>query len=426
MNAATDGSGIVPVSGGGDRPGPLPGGDLGRGRAAVQLDGSLSERDHRARRPRHSDLGRARPRPVRRESRGGLVPGASWGPRPATPNSGGRPSRRPPARSGMLERSPRAAGSRYRTTPAWSGRRSPWTGSRPSPARPRSDEPVDGLLAKVAAGVTAPHVLDVIGGNAGAIPALLALGPGRPAARCPGHGRATGRGVAPDRDPPGTGLDLGGREGGRAGDRDGPARGVRPRECRARAGAVRVATRPPDGGTTGTGGGGRSPTRMACLMRRRGTGRTSVRSVRRPRQPDGSRRRGATAPRGSRGPDASGGPGPRIGRCVPGRRSDRPGHHTGGTRQHADACPVATPPSVMGRGACRRSSGPAASGSGTHDLAEAATGRGSITDRQVRGERVVAERGGDGRPQSIADARHGRDRDALLAAPRPRYRPLPC
>jgi lantibiotic modifying enzyme len=46
-------------------------------------------------------------------------------------------------------------------------------------------EQVDGLLARVAAGVTAPHVLDVIGGNAGAIPALLALGRGgqRPDAR---------------------------------------------------------------------------------------------------------------------------------------------------------------------------------------------------------------------------------------------------
>lgn len=46
-------------------------------------------------------------------------------------------------------------------------------------------EQVDGLLARVAAGVTAPHVLDVIGGNAGAIPALLALSRGgqRPAAR---------------------------------------------------------------------------------------------------------------------------------------------------------------------------------------------------------------------------------------------------
>ena len=47
------------------------------------------------------------------------------------------------------------------------------------------DEQVDGLLARVAAGVTAPHVLDVIGGNAGAIPALLALSRGgqRPDAR---------------------------------------------------------------------------------------------------------------------------------------------------------------------------------------------------------------------------------------------------
>jgi lantibiotic modifying enzyme len=36
-------------------------------------------------------------------------------------------------------------------------------------------ERVDELLAQVAAGATAPHVLDVIGGNAGAIPALLAL-----------------------------------------------------------------------------------------------------------------------------------------------------------------------------------------------------------------------------------------------------------
>jgi len=46
-------------------------------------------------------------------------------------------------------------------------------------------EHVDRLLARVAAGVTAPHVLDVIGGNAGAIPALLALyrGGQRPAAR---------------------------------------------------------------------------------------------------------------------------------------------------------------------------------------------------------------------------------------------------
>jgi lantibiotic modifying enzyme len=39
-------------------------------------------------------------------------------------------------------------------------------------------EQVDGLLARVANGVTAPHVLDVIGGNAGAIPALLALSRG--------------------------------------------------------------------------------------------------------------------------------------------------------------------------------------------------------------------------------------------------------
>ena len=47
------------------------------------------------------------------------------------------------------------------------------------------DDQVDGLLARVAAGVTAPHVLDVIGGNAGAIPALLALSRGgqRPATR---------------------------------------------------------------------------------------------------------------------------------------------------------------------------------------------------------------------------------------------------
>jgi len=46
-------------------------------------------------------------------------------------------------------------------------------------------EQVEGLLARVAAGVTAPHVLDVIGGNAGAIPALLALSRDgqRPAAR---------------------------------------------------------------------------------------------------------------------------------------------------------------------------------------------------------------------------------------------------
>ena len=46
-------------------------------------------------------------------------------------------------------------------------------------------EQADGLLARVAAGVTAPHVLDVIGGNAEAIPALLALSRGgqRPAAR---------------------------------------------------------------------------------------------------------------------------------------------------------------------------------------------------------------------------------------------------
>ena len=40
------------------------------------------------------------------------------------------------------------------------------------------DDQVDGLLARVAAGVTAPHVLDVIYGNAGAIPALLALSRG--------------------------------------------------------------------------------------------------------------------------------------------------------------------------------------------------------------------------------------------------------
>ncbi len=46
-------------------------------------------------------------------------------------------------------------------------------------------EAVDGLLAKVAAGIAATHLLDVIGGNAGAIPALLALSRNgkRPAAR---------------------------------------------------------------------------------------------------------------------------------------------------------------------------------------------------------------------------------------------------
>jgi lantibiotic modifying enzyme len=46
-------------------------------------------------------------------------------------------------------------------------------------------EHVDGLLAQVAAGVGAPHVLGVIDGNAGAIPALLALSRGgqRPVAR---------------------------------------------------------------------------------------------------------------------------------------------------------------------------------------------------------------------------------------------------
>jgi lantibiotic modifying enzyme len=44
---------------------------------------------------------------------------------------------------------------------------------------------VDGLLARVAAAMTAPHLLDVIGGSAGAIPALLAMSRGgqRPAAR---------------------------------------------------------------------------------------------------------------------------------------------------------------------------------------------------------------------------------------------------
>jgi lantibiotic modifying enzyme len=46
-------------------------------------------------------------------------------------------------------------------------------------------EHVDGLLARVAAAAAAPHLLDVIGGSAGAIPALLALARSgaRPAAR---------------------------------------------------------------------------------------------------------------------------------------------------------------------------------------------------------------------------------------------------
>jgi lantibiotic biosynthesis protein len=50
---------------------------------------------------------------------------------------------------------------------------------------PALGENVDGLLARVSAAATAKHLLDVIGGNAGAIPALLALSRNgkRPAAR---------------------------------------------------------------------------------------------------------------------------------------------------------------------------------------------------------------------------------------------------
>ena len=165
---------IHPGSLGGDWTGVLPGRDLGRGRECVQLDGPLHDRDHR---------GSAVPSTRRRPRSDRTFMEAAW----AWPGSWrnwealtGDPEFRrtalaATARSlGQIDRFPEAAGIPVSYFSGLVGavfavdRVAALTGET------ALDEQVDRLLVRVAVGVTSPHVLDVIGGNAGAIPALLA------------------------------------------------------------------------------------------------------------------------------------------------------------------------------------------------------------------------------------------------------------
>ena len=97
---------------------------------------------------------------------------------------------------------------------------------------------VSGVLAQVAEAITAPHVLDVMGGNAGAIPALLVLSQEPGMEEISRWGRRLGRGAVPDRDSPGRCLGLGCRESWRRRYGPCPLDGFRAWSCGYRLGVV--------------------------------------------------------------------------------------------------------------------------------------------------------------------------------------------
>ena len=252
--------------------------------------------------------------------------------------------------------------------------------------------------------MTSPHVLDVIGGNAGAIPALLALSRDgrRPVARRVAE--QLGEELLDTAIRQGSSLDVGGRRG-RPGQKsalsrspDSPmATAASDTSLFAHLRGHRTARLP------GRGTGGIRCMRMACSMRRRGTGLISVQFG------------PATAPtRPFSVAWCHGAPGialarmraailaPESARCAPGRRPDRPGHHADGARRHAHASPSRRHPLPRGGGRCRRSSGPAASGSATRHWPRPPGPRGDALIDKYAATGSWPSGSGDRRPESIS------------------------